>query len=247
MPRLTGDEMESHSPQVGNFKYSAVGIDKLGASEYTLATIVIDVSGSVGGFLAEMTAALKEIINACKYSPRADNLMIRLVIFDDKVDEVHGFKLLPACSPADYDNALRNGGTTALYDAATTAIKSTTDFGKQLTEKEFDVNGIVFVITDGCNNSGVRGVGAVKDALKEATKSEMLESLVSILIAVNMTEPSVAAELNTFHKDAGFTQFVELKDASAKTLAKLAEFVSKSVSSQSQALGTGGPSKSLNF
>lgn len=247
MPRLTGDEMENHSPAVGNFKYSAVGIDKLGASEYTLATLIVDVSGSVGSFLPEMTAAIKEIVNACKYSPRADNLMLRLVIFDNTVDEVHGFKLLPACNPADYDNALRNGGATALFDAATTGIKATTDFGKQLTDKEYDVNGIIFVITDGCNNCGVRGVGAVKDALIEATKKELLESLVSILIAVNMTEPTVAAELQAFHKDAGFTQFVELKDASAKTLAKLAQFVSKSVSSQSQALGTGGPSKSLVF
>ena len=247
MPRLTGDQMVSHAPPVGNFKYSAVGIDKLGASEYTLATIVIDVSGSVGGFVAEMTAALKEIINACKYSKRADNLMVRVVIFDDKIEEVHGFKLLPACNLADYDNVLRVGGTTALYDAAATGIKATTDFGKQLTDKEFSVNGIVFVITDGCNNSSVRGVGAVKDALVEATKSEMLESLVSILIAVNMQDPSVATELNNFHKDAGFTQFVELKDASAKTLARLAEFVSQSISSQSQALGTGGPSKSLTF
>jgi len=232
MPKLGGDDMESHAPPVGNFKYSA---------------IVIDISGSVGGFIAEMTAALKEIVNACKYSPRADNLMIRLVIFDDKVVEVHGFKLLTACNPADYDNALQVGGLTALYDAAATSITAAADFGKQLVGQEFDVNAIVFVITDGCNNCGVRGVGGVKDALKDASKKEMLESLVSILIAVNMTDPSVATELQAFHKDAGFTQFVELKDASAKTLAKLAEFVSKSISSQSQALGTGGPSKSMTF
>lgn len=247
MPRLTGDEMETHAPAVGNFKYSAVGIDKLGATEYTLATIVIDVSGSVGNFVAEMTKALKEIISSCKYSPRADFLMVRVVIFDQSIEEVHGFKLLPACNPSDYDNVLRVGGTTALYDAAATSIKATTDFGKQLKAKDYSSNGVVFVITDGCNNDGVRGVGAVKDSLEEATKSEMLESLVSILIAVNMTDALVADELNKFHKDAGFTQFVELKDASAKTLAKLAEFVSKSISSQSQALGTGGPSKSLNF
>ena len=47
--------------------------------------------------------------------------------------------------------------------------------------------------------------------------------------------------------NAGFTQYIELADAKANTLAKLADFVSRSISSQSQSLNTGGPSKSLSF
>jgi len=39
----------------------------------------------------------------------------------------------------------------------------------------------------------------------------------------------------------------ELYEAIEKTLAKLADFVSRSYSSQSQALTTGGPSVSLTF
>jgi hypothetical protein len=38
-----------------------------------------------------------------------------------------------------------------------------------------------------------------------------------------------------------------LKDASAKSLARLAAFISKSVSSQSQSLGSGGPSQAQTF
>ena len=47
--------------------------------------------------------------------------------------------------------------------------------------------------------------------------------------------------------NCGFTQYVAIADANATTIAKLGDFVSRSISSQSQALGTGGPSQSLTF
>ena len=69
----------------------------------------------------------------------------------------------------------------------------------------------------------------------------------SVLIGVNVTNPTLAAYLSSFKTDAGFTQYIELDNATAGKLAKLAEFVSKSISAQSQALGTGGPSKQLSL
>ena len=40
-----------------NFKFSGTTIDQLGASEYTIATIVLDASGSVGSFKPELKKA----------------------------------------------------------------------------------------------------------------------------------------------------------------------------------------------
>lgn len=245
MPRI--NDMESKKLPNDNFGYSAVGLDKLGASEYTLVNIVCDRSGSVASFQDPMEACLKEVLNSCKYSKRADNLMVRLTIFDNSMQEVHGFKLLSEIKPSDYDKILSSGGMTALYDAASNAVKSLTDFGKNLTKQDFAANAIVVVITDGDDNASTCGVQTVKKALVDAVKTEALESLVSILVAVNMADPGMKDRLDGFHKDAGFTQFVDIGLANGKTLAKLAEFVSKSISAQSQALGTGGPSKSLTF
>ena len=50
-----------------------------------------------------------------------------------------------------------------------------------------------------------------------------------------------------FKHEAGFQQFVSIKKATEKELAKLGGFISKSISSQSQALGSGGVSQSLTF
>ncbi len=230
-----------------HFGFTAARIDDLGASEYTLVTIVADRSGSVATFQSPMEDAIKEIIRACQLSPRADNLMIRLVTFHNNHEEVHGFKLLQDCNVDDYTGCLSPGGMTALYDAAADGIDAANVYGKQLLQEEFSANGIVFVITDGDDNQSKLQAKHVSDALKRTVQDECLESLVSILIAVNIQDPNIAAKLQDFNKVAGFTQYVELKDASQKTLAKLAQFVSKSISSQSQSLGSGGPSRSLTF
>jgi hypothetical protein len=201
----------------------------------------------VAPFVAEMEKALAEIVKACKLSPRADNLLIRLVTFDDRLEEVHGFKLLEQCHLNDYQGVLRVGGSTALYDSAENAIAATASYGKQLANAQFTANAILFVITDGMDNASTGSARTVRQALTQAIAGESLESLVSVLIGVNVRDRAVGAYLQEFKKEAGLTQYVELGSASAKTLASLADFVSRSISAQSVALGSGGPSKSLWF
>lgn len=245
MPKLNTSLENFKLP--GSFGFSATKLSDLGATEYTLVTLVVDESSSVASFRTEMVDAIKAVVNACKYSPRADNLMIRLVTFSNGLSEVHGFKLLSAVNTDDYNSLLNKGGMTALFDATTNSIEATSAYGKSLVDNDFSTNAIVVVITDGCDNQSSFTANSVSDSMKKAMSGETLESLVSILIGVNVADAQVSQFLNQFKNDGGFTQYVELKDANAKTLAKLAQFVSKSISSQSTALGTGGPSKSLNF
>lgn len=246
MPRFD-EVMESRKVPGTHFGYTGTRLaDLTGATEYTLVTIVLDESGSTSSFKAEMEKCVQEIVKACRYSPRADNLMLRLVCFGSTHREEHGFKLLQSCNPDDYMGCYHSGGSTALFDASFDSIEATRDYAKQLSDNEYLCNAIVFVLTDGEDNASTLNAKQVQEALAKCVSSEALESLVSILIGVNATA-SISAYLDKFNKEAGFTQYVELKDASEKTLAKLAAFVSKSISSQSQALGSGGPSQSLTF
>lgn len=245
MPKLNAENMETKTLPTGSFGYSAAKLEDLGASEYTLVTLVVDESGSVYHYKNEMEGCIKEVINACRLSPRADNLMIRLVSFNNDMREIHGFKLLEQCNPEDYQDCLNPRGTTALYDVAENAISASADYGKSLTDNDFDVNGIVIVITDGMDNSSTFSIKSVQESLINIIKLETMESLVSILVGVGTkSDRNVSNVLDSFHKTAGFNQFVEVSDASAKTLAKLAEFVSQSISVQSQSLGTGQSSTS---
>ena len=248
MPKLDiGNDLEQHTLPTGHYGFSAQRIEDLGSTEYTLVSIVVDTSGSVNAFDKEMEKCVKEVVKACKHSPRADYLMIRLVRFDQTLQEVHGFKLLSSINLADYDKVIVPGGMTALFDAAENAVTSTTTYGKTLTDNDLSANGIVVVITDGGDNASVATSNSVKAAFADAVKGEKIESLVSILVGVNIKDKMLSDLLDEFNKKAGFSQYVELDNATEATLAKLANFVSRSISSQSQALGTGGPSKSLSF
>ena len=247
MPVLNDTSLDEIALPNSHYGYSATRLEELGATEYTVVTVACDVSGSTAGFIFDMESALARIVQACKLSPRADNLLLRLVAFDDSITELHGFKLLENCNLADYGGALRAGGSTALYDAAENAVSSTINYGHKLLAGDFSANAILFVITDGMDNASKLPAGKVKEALTKAVTSEALESVVSVLIGVNVQDPQAGRGLRQFHLDAGFTQYVELDKADAKTLARLAQFVSQSVSAQSQALGTGGPSRPLVF
>ena len=248
MPRLadTGN-LEIHQLGGSNFQFSAARIQDLGASEYTLGLIVVDDSPSVKGFKAEIIAALKEVVKACRRSPRADNMMLRVLTFSRSVDEVHGFKPLPDCNESDYDDLSSSGSSTSLFDATLNAIQSAVQYAKDLAAQDFDVNACVFVLTDGWDNSSTSTASMVADAISEAKRTEVLESIMPVLIGVNLQDPYVKDALDDFQAVAGFQQFIAIDNADEKTLAKLGGFISQSISSQSQALSTGGPSESLSF
>lgn len=239
--------MNKHKITGSHYGFSATRINDLGAAEYTLVTIAADVSGSVGGFEKDIEKAIKEVVKACRHSPRADNLMLRLVMFDHNLKEIHGFKPLMGCDPADYDGCLRIGGTTALMDAAHNAVSAVAQYGKDLADNDFEANGIVFVMTDGLDNASTMSAGDVKKAFSKAIRSEALESLVSILVGVDVSSPHVSAGLSKLEKDVGFDRYIEIGKATSATLAKLADFVSRSISAQSRALGSGTASASLSF
>lgn len=229
------------------YKFSATKIDDLGAAEYTLATLVVDTSGSVSGFLPQLEQMLKTVFKAMQKSPRSDNLMYRVVSFDDTLHEHHGFKLLNNINEKDYDNLLQIGGMTALFESMDEAIQATATYGKQLISQDFIVNGIVVVVTDGQNNRGtIHDAALVKKSLENARKSECLESLLVVLVGVTNDDTSLDAYLKIVKDDAGCDSYVSIGTATPGKIAKLAQFISQSISSTSSSLGTGNPSQPLN-
>ncbi len=247
MPRFDKDDDTALEQKGATYEFSAASLDDLGATEYTLVTLAVDVSGSVGSFKDKLEKAIQAVVESCKLSPRVDNLMLRIITFDNNLDEMHGFKLFSTVNIGDYDDCLSIGGATALYDATFAGLEATGEYGKQLVDADFDANAILVIITDGDNNASVHTAEQVATLQSEIMRQEALESLVTILIGVNMEDSYMSGRLDEFKDKAGLTQFVALDDASPETLAKMADFISRSISSQSQALGTGGPSQSLSF
>ena len=232
-----------------NFKFSHVDIGSLGATEYTLVGFVGDVSGSVSPYGPALELMLKEVVKSCRRSPRADNLQLRTILFNQNVTEVHGFKPLPSCNEDDYTGCIRPSGYTALFDATYSMVKSMSQYGEELQKQDFAVNAVLFVLTDGQDNESKTTAAMVKDAIKEARSKECLESIMPVLIGVGVGSDASSLDqyLQAFKNEAEFQQYIALDKADEKTLAKLGGFISKSISSQSQALGSGGASQSVTF
>lgn len=236
------DNMEAHTTK--GFNFSAVRPDTLGATEYTLVTLVIDKTGSVASFSDELFKLKQTVIEACRKSPRSDFLLFRMVEFNSVVDEVHGFKPLTEIDPSQYSVPACHG-MTALIDATYCAVAASNAYAKNLSDQDYLVNAIVYVITDGDDNASRMSMTDIKNEVQKAMAQEHLESIRTVLVGVNAAQSS--SYLQRFQQEVGFDQFVEVADATPQKLAKLGNFVSQSISSQSQALGTGGPSQALVF
>lgn len=235
------------------YKFSATKISDLGAMQYTLVTIVIDASSSVETFAAQLEQALKTIFKACDKSPRKEYLMLRVVQFASKLTELHGFKLLNTINEKDYDNILQLGGSTALFEACDEAIQATGTYAKQLTAMDYEVNAITVVVTDGEGNAGSINTGdldadasVVKKSLLAVRGEEKLQSFLTILVGVTNDNQNLNHYLQTVKDKAGFDQYVAIGVATPGKIAKLAEFVSQSISSTSSALQSGTASTPLN-
>ncbi len=245
MPKLNAqDQMQmGQIGQMQGFNFSAIRTEHLGATEYTLVTIAVDESGSVSGFKQELRDCLLAAVASCQKSPRSDNLLLRVLYFSAShhgLVEVHGFKPLAEIDPTAYPELQPRGGT-PLYDAVYSGVGASNAYAKQLTDDDFLVNGIVFIITDGCENASRTSAQMLKQELQKAVQSEEIESLLSILVGINAA--GYDTELRRLQQECGLDAYLDAGMANAQNLAKLAGFVSRSVSSQSQALGTGGPSQ----
>jgi uncharacterized protein YegL len=243
MPKI-GDDMEMFNAS-GNFQFSGVKIDKLEEDEYTLATIVVDISGSVQPFEVSIEATIKTIIKSCQNAPTSEKIMIRVVTFNSNVEQLTGFIPVNDINTNQYNNSINARGLTSLYDAIYSSLEATVKYGENLISQNLDVNGDVYIITDGDDNSSTMTRDAIKNQLIQCVTDEKLESVRTFLIGIDSNVDPI------YYKDivqeTGMTKFIPVGDATINELQKLANYISQSISMQSQSLGSGGPSVVLNF
>lgn len=248
MPRF--DNQKSTALTNNGYSFNGTAVEDLGATEYTVVTVLVDVSGSLSGQERELERMVKEVIKTLNMSPRKDNLLVRVVKFNEQDQEVHGFKLLSQITLNDYDNTMNCSGSTNLYDATINSITATEGYVKTLHQNDYFCNGLIFIITDGEDVGSSNQPSAVMNSLSALRKTEMLESLNVILLG--MTGNSSSSSLTDFQQKGGLTNYIEVGQVNHNTLGKLANFISRSITMVSQSLGSGTTpqivqSKSLSF
>lgn len=243
MPRFDNNTEIMNIPN-SSFTFSAVRPDKLEATEYTLVTIAVDISSSVTAFKDDLLKMVKSAIDGCKKSPRSENVLVRVISFNNTLHEVHGFLELNSVDSNDYQDLYPNG-MTALFDATYSSLGATIAYGKNLVDQDYNVNSIIYIITDGENNKGVKTPSDIKNLVKETLNKELIDSMISVLIGINTLQ--CGTYLQDFKNDAELDFYLDMGDVTPAKLAKLAGFISKSVSSHSQSIGTGGKSVDVSL
>ena len=222
------------------FQFSGAGLNTLDSAEYTLVDIEIDSSYSINNFVQSMREVLKAVVRGLQKSPRSDNLLLRIGTFDQVPREFHGFTELNKCDLTKYDSLLNHlGPSTALYDASVSGIDALNTYGKELAESDYTVNALFIAITDGMDNNSTYNARTVRDKLVEGVGEKKLESLTSILIGVNVHDANAKNWLSEFQNEAEFTKYEEMDKVDDKAFAKLAGFISQSISKTSTSLNTG--------
>jgi len=239
MGKLMGIPASQVVKTVSGYSYSSVSIDALGAVEYTIVRIAVDKSSSVYDFKADLEKALESCIKSCKKSAREENILVSVEAFNSLLEEIHGFVPLPELDPAGYKGTIDPNGSTALYDAALSSLEAVKQYGESLEAMDYLCNGIIFVITDGQENDSVKANRKkIQNIIARMKKEEKLESVQIILVGIG-DENETRQYLDDFRAAVGIDSFIWVGSATAARLAKLANFVSRSISSTSMALGSG--------
>lgn len=234
----------------GGFHFSPVKMEKLKASAYTVGGIAQDWTGSVEPFADHLEQMLVKCHASCAKNPRKDNMLLRVTQFNSMlpgdIREVHGFDPVLSIDTTLYRQSTKPDGWTPLFKAWLDAVRAIKQQGRILLDDGRNCNGILFGITDGENNWATEVTPEmVAEEIASIRQEEALESFVSILIGINVKKPSVKAALMDFQKRANITHYLPYDDVTENGLAKLGGWISQSISSSSQAVGTGGPSKAV--
>lgn len=246
MPKLNSQTINTAS----GFSFSGESIENLdGNDHYTLACVAIDCSLSTNRFTSKMKKAIEDIIESLKKSKAKNSILIRVSKFyGSSVEELIGYTLPEKIDTVSITNKIQSNGSTPLYDATVESIESAASYGKQLAASYYTTNAVVFVITDGEENTSriVTDPNSVRSKIDDVKHTESLESIKTILIGL-CDGQGISSYLANYKDGVGFDDYVNADLADQSVFRKLGNFVSESVSSTSQALGTGAPSQSLTF
>lgn len=230
----------------GTFQFSAINPDELQESEYTIAVTAVDTTGSLAGWESKIEELLKTIVKSCQKDARRDFILLRQLQFNSGIGikEFHGFLEVPHIDLNCYKIA-KCDNMTNLCDVAVESISCIQSFSKILKSRDYDVNAILFIVTDGMDNDSSFSLSDIRKKMEEIVHDEEIESFITILIGLN--DEDCDQYLKEFKKETGFAHQLSAGQVDEDSLAKIAGFISSSISSQSQALGSGGPSTIPTF
>lgn len=220
---------------LGSLNFNNFDPDQIQVEETINAVFVVDVSPSVSSYIRELNAAFNDFIQTMQQSHVHDRLFVSVVEFDDQVYIKSGFQPIIGVPVTTFKP---QGGGTALYEAVAVGIKNAIDYRTNLENTGINVKTLIFVITDGEDNSSNITASKVKTELEAIAKNEASAfSFTSILFGVGS-----AANFERAQKAMGIQHIARVGQTGAE-IRKMINFISSSISKSS----SGGNPVDVNF
>ena len=190
------------------------------------AVFIVDVSPSTQPYIKELNSAFNDFIQTMQQSHVHDRLFVSVIEFDNDVRVRSGFQPIIGVPSTTF---VPHGHGTALYDAVANGIKNAIDYRENLENTGINVKTLIFVITDGEDNSSAHNAcSAVKSKLEDIKKNEASAfSFVSVLFGVGNDRSFESAQ-----KDMGIDNLARVGQTGAE-IRKMISFISSSISKSS--------------
>lgn len=238
------------------FGFSMTGTKKLNEMTYTLALILLDTTGSVSGEESEIKRMLEQIVADGKSAGWGKRVLLAAYEFNTIVGvrEIFGFDLPLALDLSNIN--IRTNGATNLIDAIGVCLDILEQAGTTMVSADYIINLLLPCVTDGEDNASSMSAAELRTKSERLRKHEKFDSLKTILIGLRTAQraqdsrysgKTVEEVLRQLAQDANFDQYESAAQVKDGTYGRIGGFISQSVSSASQSLGSGSPSQNVSF
>ncbi len=205
-----------------NLTFNNFNPDEIQVDETINAVFAVDVSPSITTYVKDLNHAFNDFTETMQKSHVAEQLMVSIIEFDDKVRVKTGFQPIKQIPKMDFRPT---GSGTALYQATYQGLDMAIDYRNNLEASGVMAKTLLFVITDGMDNSSKVNAKQVKDKLEGIlTQEQNAFSFTTILFGVGHAKGFEDAQ-----KSMGIQHIAKVGTSGAE-IRKMINFISQSIS-----------------
>jgi uncharacterized protein YegL len=205
-----------------NLNFNNFDPNEIQVEETINAVFVVDVSPSISTYVKDLNFAFNDFTQTMQKSHVAEQLMVSIVTFNENIEIVSGFQPIKQIPTMNFKPS---GGGTALFQATAQGLKIAIDYRQNLEASGVTAKTLLFVITDGEDNSSSISAKQVKDKLEDILKQEQNAfSFTTILFGVGN-----ATSFEKAQKDMGLQHLAKVGTSGAE-IRKMINFISQSIS-----------------
>lgn len=206
-----------------NLNFNNFNPDEVQVDETINAVFIVDISPSVITYEKDLNHAFNEFTQTMQKSHVAEQLMVSIVEFHESVQVKSGFQPIKHIPTMKF---IPSGRGTALYDATAQGLKMAMDYRENLEASGVLTKTLLFIITDGMDNSSNTSAKTVKEKVNEVIAQEQNAfSFTTILFGVGD-----ATQFEQAQKEMGIQHLARVGTSGAE-IRKMINFISQSIAS----------------